>query len=215
MMNRRRLLLALSLAAFDSLGGRLMSGQTAHASTQSQGVDVDAILNDPEAPVGGNPEGDVTIVAFIDYNCPFCKKSDPDLRRLVATDGRIKLISKDWPILAETSVYGARLALAAKYQRHYETAHATLLALHGKQSSEASMLSAVKAAGVDMTRLDADLNAHSDAISALLKRNAAEADALGLKGTPVFLIGPYLVEAALNYDGFAEVVSKFRAQIGK
>jgi protein-disulfide isomerase len=214
-MNRRRLLLTLSLAAFPSLGGRPMRGQTAHASTQRQGVDVDAILNDPEAPIGGNPEGDVTVVAFIDYNCPFCKKSDPDLRRLVAADGRIKLIYKDWPILAETSVYGARLALTAKYQGYYETAHTALLALHGKQPSEASMLSAVKTAGVDMTRLDADLNAHGDAISELLKRNAAEADALGLKGTPVFLIGPYLVEAALNYDGFAEVVSKFRAQIGK
>ncbi len=66
-----------------------------------------------------------------------------------------------------------------------------------------------------MTQLDADINAHGDAIGDLLKRNAAQADALGLKGTPVFLIGPYLVEAALNYAGFSEVVSKFRAQIAK
>ena len=214
-MNRRRLLRTLSLAALAPLAARLLSDQIAQAAAQSNSVDVDAILNDPEAPVSGNPNGDVTIVAFIDYNCPFCKKSDPDLRRLAAADGKIKLIYKDWPILAETSVHGARLALAAKYQGKYETAHAALFALHGKQSSEASMLSAVKATGADMTQLDADLNAHGDAISDLLKRNAAQADALGLKGTPVYLIGPYLVKAALNYDGFSEAVSRFRAQIAK
>ena len=213
-MNRRRLLLTLSLA-LPSMAGRLISGQVALAATRAGGVDVDAILNDPEAPVGGNPEGDVTIVAFLDYNCPFCKKSDPDLRRLVARDGRIKLIYKDWPILAETSVYGARLALAANYQEKYEAAHAALFALHGKRSSELSMRSAVEAAGVDMARLDADLNAHGEAIGDLLERNAAQADALGLKGAPVFLIGPYLVEAALNYQGFSEAVSKFRSQIAK
>jgi protein-disulfide isomerase len=181
-MNRRRLLRTLSLVALASLAARLLSDRIAQAATQDHAVDVDAILNDPEAPVGGNPNGDVTIVAFIDYNCPFCKKSDPDLQRLAAADGKIKLIYKDWPILAEASVNGARLALAAKYQGKYEAVHAALFALHAKQSSKASMLSAVKAAGVDMTQLDADLNAHGDAISDLLKRNAAQADALGLKG---------------------------------
>ncbi len=77
------------------------------------------------------------------------------------------------------------------------------------------MRSAISAAGVDMPQLDADLGAHGEAIDALLRRNAAEADALGLKGTPVFLVGPYLVEAALNFDEFSEAVSKFRAQITK
>ncbi len=80
-MNRRRILLTLSFAALGWPGDRLMRGQRARAATQG-GVDVDAILDDPETPVVGNPQGDVPIVAFIDYNCPFCKRSDPDLRRL-------------------------------------------------------------------------------------------------------------------------------------
>ena len=215
MINRRRLLLALSVTPLVSLGGRFIPLEEARAAAPSTSVDIDAILDDPEAPVSGDPQGDVTIVAFVDYNCPFCKKSDPELRRLVAADGRIKLIDKDWPILAQSSVYGARLALAANYQGKYQAAHAALMALRGKRSSEAAMRDAVRAAGADMTQLDAALAAHGDAIGALIERNAAEASALGLKGTPVYLIGPYLVEAALDYDGFSQVVSRFRTQIAK
>ena len=214
-MDRRTLIRTAVVAVIALPGAMLVSGPGARAATPRSAVDVGAILDDPDSPVIGAPDGDVTIVAFIDYNCLFCKRSDPDLRRLVADDGRIKLIYKDWPILAQTSVYGARLALAAKYQGQYQSAHAALLALHGKRASEAGMTGAVKAAGVDMARLDADLKAHGAEIAALLARNEAQADALGLKGTPVFLIGPYLVEAALNYDGFSEVVSKFRARIAK
>ena len=94
-INRRRLLRTLSLVALASLAARLLSDRIAQAATQDHYVDVDAILDDPEARVGGSPNGDVTIVTFIDYNCPSCKKSDPDLRRFTAADGKIKLIYKD------------------------------------------------------------------------------------------------------------------------
>ena len=206
-MDRRRFLSALLVigAAFASRAGR---------TAASGGVDIHAILDDPDAPVGGNPDGDVTIVAFVDYNCPFCKRSEPDLQRLVASDGRIRLVFKDWPILARSSVTGARLALAAKYQGKYEAAHGALMALHGR-SSDSTMRGAVAAAGVDMTRLDEDLGARDRAIMELIRRNKAQADALHLQGTPVYLVGPYLVAASLNYDEFSDVVAKFRARIGK
>ncbi len=209
-MDRRRMVLSLSLA-----GASFLTGATAPDAAQPKAVDIHAILDDPRAPVGGNPDGDVTIVAFVDYNCPYCKRSEPDLQRLVSRDGRIKLIYKDWPILARSSVVAARLALAAKSQGKYEAAHAALMALRGPKGSEAAMRDAVAAAGVDMTRLDRDLKTHKAEIAALLKRNAGQADALGLQGTPVYLIGPYLVEAALDYDAFSDVVTKFRSQIGK
>jgi len=77
------------------------------------------------------------------------------------------------------------------------------------------MTGAVKAAGVDMNRLENDLQAHDAEISALLKRNLAQANALGLEGTPVFLIGPFKVAKALDYDEFKEIVADFRARIGK
>jgi protein-disulfide isomerase len=175
-----------------------------------QDIDVNAILHDPDAPVGGNPNGDVTIVAFLDYNCPFCKKATPELDRLVKTDGKIRLVYKDWPILSETSVAGAELALAAKYQDKYDIAHSALMAIHGTKIPEDRMRDALKTAGIDMTRLDTDLVAHQADIKALLKRNLAQADALGLKGTPVFLVGPFKVAAALDYKGFQKVVASAR-----
>ncbi|MBA8878994.1 DsbA family protein [Phyllobacterium myrsinacearum] len=175
----------------------------------AQDVDVNAVLSDPEAPTGGNPKGDVTIVAFLDYNCPFCKKSAPDLDKIVKTDGKIRLVYKDWPILTEASVYGAQLALAANYQGKYETAHAALMAIPGRKIGQDKMLAAVKASGVDMARLQSDLKKNGPNIMALLKRNLAQADSLGMNGTPTYLIGPFRT-STLDYPGFKEAVAEAR-----
>ena len=211
-MNRRDFLLG---AAF--LGG--LASPAALWSSKSLAavgaIDIGAILNDPEAPVAGNPKGDATIVAFMDYNCPFCKKSSPGLERFTYADGNIRLVYKDWPILSKSSVYGAQLALAAKYQGQYRAAHIALIGIRGGNASETGMTSAVRAAGVDMNRLEADLKAHEGDIAALLERNQRQAKALGLEGTPVYLIGPFMVAKALDYKEFKEIVTDFRARIGK
>ncbi len=204
-MNRR---FVLRLAA---VGAGLALQAAAPAFAEAGKIDVEAILNDPAAPVGGDPKGDVTIVAFLDYNCPFCKKATPELEKLVRTDGHIRLVYKDWPILSEASVYGAHLALAAKYQGEYERVHDALMAVPGRRNGEEAMLAAVKKSGADMDRLNADLKTHEADISALIKRNDEQARALGLEGTPVFLIGPFKVAAALDYDGFKKVVAQVRA----
>lgn len=172
----------------------------------------EAILNDPEAPVAGNPKGDVTIVAFFDYNCPYCKKSEPALQKLVKDDGHIRLVYKDWPILAATSVYGAEVALAAKYQGKYQAVHDVLMHIPGTRVSKQTMDKALHASGVDIAQLNKDLAAHGDAIRALLRRNNAQAEGMGFQGTPVYLIGPYKVAAALDYDGFKKVVTQVRAK---
>jgi protein-disulfide isomerase len=204
----RRTLLALIPAV--ALAPALLSPHTGEAFAQS--IDPNAILNDPEAPVSGNPKGDLTIVAFLDYNCPFCKKAEPDLLRLVKSDGRIRLVHKDWPILGDASVYGAQLALAARYQGRYEDVHRALMGIPGRKIPKERMLEAVSAAGVDMARLEADRTSHQGEIAALLQRNLDQADALGLQGTPVFLIGPLKVAAALDYDGFKQAVAQARAK---
>ena len=196
---RRRTFLTLALAAL------------ATSPALAAQVNVEEILNDPASPIGGDPKGDVTIVAFLDYNCPFCKKATPGLARAVKEDGHVRLVYKDWPILAPSSVDGAKLALAAKYQDKYEDAHAALMALKGR-STAAQMRAAVEGAGVDMARLDADLSAHAADIAALIKRNNAEAESLELQGTPVFLIGPFKVAAAIDYDEFKRVVGQARAR---
>ncbi|AYO83081.1 DsbA family protein [Methylobacterium brachiatum] len=206
----RRTLLALIPAV--ALAPALLSLAPQVEEAFAQGIDPNAILNDPEAPVSGNPNGDLTIVAFLDYNCPFCKKAEPDLLRLVKSDGHIRLVHKDWPILGEASVYGAQLALAAKYQGRYDDVHRALMGIPGRKISKERMLEAVSASGIDMARLEADRTSHQGEIAALLQRNLDQADALGLQGTPVFLIGPLKVAAALDYDGFKQAVAQARAK---
>jgi protein-disulfide isomerase len=179
------------------------------ASPALAAIDIDGILHDPETPTGGNPQGDVTIVAFTDYNCPFCKKSEPDLQKIVKDDGKIRLVYKDWPILAASSVYGARMALAARYQNAYERAHDALMAIPGPHIPADKMTAAIAAAGLDMTKLTADLEAHGDAITNILKRTMAQADSLSLQGTPTYLIGPFRA-GTLDYAGFKTAIADAR-----
>lgn len=182
------------------------------ALAQDPATTREMILNDPDAPVAGDPKGDVTIVAFLDYNCPYCKQSAPALEKLVKDDKGIRLVFKDWPILSATSVYGAKLALAAKYQGRYEAAHRALMALKGAKVPQDDMRAALAKAGVDMARLDADGAANDAAITALLKRNNAQATGMGFQGTPVYLVGPLLVAQAPDYDTFKEAVAQARAR---
>ena len=188
------LTLALALGATPTLAGK---------------VSLDDVLHDPDAPEGGNPKGNLTIVAFTDYNCPFCKKAEPDLARAVREDGNIRLVYKDWPILTQASVYGARMALAAQYQGGYERAHHALMSITGRAVSQEDMEQALAAAGIDMPRLKADLEAKKKDITALLARNMDQADALGLQGTPTYLVGP-LLASTLDYNGFREVIAAAR-----
>jgi len=212
LMDRRRFLHAAALAAASA---PLLAVVGARSVAAAGAIDVEAILNDPATPVAGDPAGDVTIVAFMDYNCPFCKKSSPNLEKFVDDDGKVRLVYKDWPILTDASVTGARLALAANYQGKYRQAHVAMMSVRGQKVDEASLRAAVKGAGIDMALLDADLKAHDADISALLKRNKDEADSLGLEATPVFLIGPFKVAKALDYDEFKATVADFRARIAK
>lgn len=184
-------------------------GLAGAGGARAGGIDVAAILNDPQAPTFGNPEGDVTIVAFLDYNCPYCKTAAPDLARVVKEDGRIRLVYKDWPILTEASVYGAQLALAARYQDRYETVHHALMSIPGRRIGEEKMLEAVAGSGVDLDRLMADLKGRISEIATLLKRNHAQAESLGLRGTPTYLVGP-LLASTLDYSSFKRAVAEAR-----
>jgi protein-disulfide isomerase len=175
-------------------------------------VSRESILNDPATPTTGNPKGDLTIVVFFDYNCPYCKQSEPELTRLVKTDGKIRLVYKDWPILTPDSIKGAQWALAAKYQNRYDDAHSAMMGIPGPKIPAERMREAIAASGVDMDRLDADLQSHEDDITKLLRRNLAQANSLGLTGTPAYIVGQYRVTQALNYEGFKRVAADARAR---
>ena len=196
-----RLLSALAFCA--------LALSAAPAAAQSD-VSREMIVGDPAAPVAGDPKGDVTIVAYLDYNCGFCKKSAPALDRLVKSDGKIRLVYKEWPILSETSVVGAKLALAAKYQGKYREAHQALMGIVGAKIPTEKMTAALTSAGIDMARLKADAATHNAEITAAIKRNDAQARGMGFRGTPVYLVGPLLVAAPLDDAGFKEAVSQAR-----
>ncbi|MCK1492126.1 DsbA family protein [Bradyrhizobium sp. 180] len=172
----------------------------------------DMIFNDPETPTGGNPNGDLTIVDFFDYNCPYCKGAAKPLEKVVKADGNIRLVYKDWPILHPTSIIGARLALGAKYQGKYLPVHHALMNIDGYGVEQERMIEATHNAGVDVAQLDSDMATHADDIARLVKRNLNIAEAIGLQGTPGFLVGPFKVNQALNEQGFVRVVADARAR---
>ena len=106
---RRRALLGLAIAP-----------GSARAQSDDENVLTEAlVLRDPDIPVAGNPNGDITIVEYFDYQCPYCRKLEPELRQVVQDDGKVRLVLKDWPILGPVSVVAARMALACKYQDKY------------------------------------------------------------------------------------------------
>jgi len=202
---RRHLLNLLALIVF------AFAALPCAAATESTQNFIDSVLNDPAAPIAGNPKGDVVIVAFLDYNCPYCRRATPILDRLVANDPNVKLVYKDWPILAPSSIVAAKVALAANYQGKYQAAHDALMAIKLRPATQDLIKQAVAKAGVDLKRLDKDLAAHNDAISALLQRNNDQANALHLQGTPVFLVGPYLIFGALDEANLKSLVTKLHA----
>lgn len=199
-IDRRGLLFGLAALAAVGLATRV----------RADDLSAEMVLNDPDAPVGGNREGSLTIVSFFDYNCPFCKRTVEPLNAVLASDGDIRHVYKDWPILAQSSAYGARLALAAKYQDRYEDAYDALMKIEGGRVPEQRMRDALRDAGFDMAQLEAEARRRDSQIVTLLQRNAMQAEGLGLRGTPVFLIGQFLVASALDEAGFRQVVRDAR-----
>jgi protein-disulfide isomerase len=167
------------------------------------------ILRDPAIPVLGNADGDITIVEYYDYQCPYCRKISPELAKVVRDDGHVRLVFKDWPIFGGPSIYAARLTLAAKYQDKFAEAHEALISLKDKLS-EAKVDVAISAAGIDLARAKADLAAKGSEIDAVLARNHEQAMGLGFQGTPAFIIGRFRVPGAPNAQAFKQAIADAR-----
>lgn len=165
---------------------------------------------DKVAPMVNVKNYDITIVEYTDYQCPFCRKVHPELKKLAATDKKVRIIYRDWPVFGDASVAAARVALASKYQGKHAAVHDALMNTSRPMNDAAIKAAAIKA-GVNWTRLEADLKANRGEIDGLLQRNNEQAEALGLRGTPAFLVGNFLVEGAMDYAGLKDAVAKARA----
>lgn len=200
LFNRRALLLA---------GAGIGLSLPFDAQAKRRAPTLDEVLHDPQVPVLGNPQGDVTIAEFFEYQCPSCKLVHPHLEKLVADDGHIRFIMKDWPIYGDVSRYASRMALAAQYCGRYRDAAHALMHTNERLSS-ARVDTVLRAAGIDVGIVRDALELHMKDIDALLARNEAQAKALGLLGTPAFVVGTRLYPRAMHVQDLRQAIDNAR-----
>ena len=167
------------------------------------------VLRDPDIPAAGNPDGDISIVEWFDYNCPYCRKIAPELQQVVQDDGKIRFVLKDWPILGEVSKVASRMALAARYQDKFMAAHEAMIGVSSKLT-EPRINELLAGAGLDMDRLKRDLATNAKAIDTILARNHDQAVAFGFKGTPSFIVGKFRIPGILTMAEFELVIADAR-----
>ena len=168
----------------------------------------EALERDPNAPVLGNPDGDVTVVEFFDYNCPYCRRVKPHMEALLATDPNVRVVYREWPILGEGSVFAARAALASRNQGKYEEFHWAMMELSGR-AEEASVMRAAEDIGLDVVQLRRDMNAPE--IDEHIATSMRLSRAMGFSGTPSFVIGDSLAPGLIDADQMISLVNQARA----
>ena len=189
---------------------RLQDQQRAGAANQDQAAvasHADQLFRDLGTPVGGNPQGDVTLVEFFDYNCPYCRKVAPAMEEVERSDPKLRIVYKEFPILGPNSEFAARAALAADRQGKYIALHKALFASSGVVD-EARVLAVASELGIDVERLKADMQ--DPAIAAAIARNLDLAQALRITGTPGFVIGEQVFRGAAETATLNSLIKRAR-----
>ncbi len=167
----------------------------------------EAIFNSPRGVTLGNKDGDVTFVEFFDYNCGYCKRAMADMLNLIKTDPKLKVVLKEFPVLSEGSVEAAKVAVAVRMQdasgKKYLDFHQRLLGGRGP-ADKARAMAAAKDAGLDTARIEKDLA--SPEVRATIEENFKLAEAMGMNGTPSYVIGKQVVIGAVGLDSLKEKV---------
>lgn len=180
----------------------------AQAAAEVLDTEKATLENDPNAPVLGNPEGDVTVVEFFDYNCPYCRRVKPEMEALLAADPNVRVVYREWPILGEGSVFAARAALASRNQGKYEEFHWAMMQLK-QRAEEATIIRVAEDIGLDVAQLRRDMNAPE--IEEHIQTSMRLAQSLGFSGTPSFVIGDSLAPGLIQADQMIELVDQARA----
>lgn len=167
----------------------------------------DRIERHPMTPVSGNPDGDVTVVEFFDYNCPWCKKSLSELVELEKEDPNLRFVWKEFPVLSALSVYAARAAMAADRQGKYMEFHLAVMS-GGRIASEEQVLKIAEKVGLDMDRLAADMK--DPAITEYLQETMQLAETLGISGTPSFVIGDHIAGGYISKEEMRKLIDQAR-----
>ena len=158
----------------------------------------DKIFNDPDQVVLGNPDGDVTLVEFFDYNCGYCRSALPDLATLLAEDPNLRVILKEFPILSNESIDAARIGvLVGKSDVDYWTFHETLFTSRTQVDKQAALDAA---AGLGLSTVSLELDMGSDAVAKAIQTSYEIARALNITGTPTYIIGNEIIPGAIGLD---------------
>jgi protein-disulfide isomerase len=186
----------------DQRQARMTEGASKHAAD---------LFNRPGSIVVGNPKGDVTIVEFFDYRCGPCRRLMPELAQLLKQDGNVRLIMKEFPILSPESELAAQAALAASRQGKYWDFH--LAMMQAEEVTPNSIMATAKTVGLDIAKLNADME--SKQIADVITRNRALAESLGVDATPTFYVGETPYAGALPLSELKEAVAAARRKAGK
>src|SRR5208283_2191519 len=172
-------------AVIDALKAEKQKEEAATAENRRKAIaqNRSALLSDPDSAVGGNPKGDVTLVEFFDYRCPYCKQMEPTMQALIKEDGKLRIVYKEFPILGPVSVFASRVAIASRKQGKYEEFRSQMMSLKGTIDQDAVMKTAASA-GLDLAKLKTDMAAPE--VDKIIQRNYALAQTLGIDGTPGF-----------------------------
>jgi len=175
-------------------------------------ANAEAIFNDGHSFVGGNPDGDITIVEFLDYRCGFCKRAHPEVKELLSSDGNIRYIVKEFPILGDQSVLASRFAIAVQMvegETAYAKVNSTLMTFRGNISEE-SLSNMAAEMGFDAAEVFEIMN--GDAVKTAIESNRALAQRLQINGTPSFVFENQMLRGYVPLDGMRQVVDEIRAE---
>ncbi len=166
------------------------------------------LQNDPGAPVLGNPDGDITLVEFTDYNCGFCRRSQPEIAQLLALAPDLRLVIRELPVFGPGSRFAAEAALAADMQGEYPQFHAALMAMNGR-ADRISVLREAHRLGMDLARLQHDMS--QPAVADHIAQSLHLAEEMEIMGTPTWVIGDRVIFGFLPADELSEVIAEARA----
>ena len=170
-----------------------------------------ALERDPTAPVLGNPDGDVTLTEFFDYNCPFCREMIDPIHRLILSDPNLRVVFREWPVFGADSEDAARVSLASLSQGRYWQMHKAMFSIRGKANADTARQAAAKA-GLDWTRLEQDIQ--SERVERHITNSFLLAEHMGLMGTPSFVAGDEGAFGKYSLDDLKGLVQRARETLG-
>lgn len=170
-----------------------------------------AVIDDPVTPKRAGASFNVSVVEFFDYNCPYCRRMEPVIAALLKTDPKVRIVYRDWPIFGPASREASRAAIASQWQDRHTAFHAALMTSPARLDS-AGIRAAATRAKLDWPRLQRDLKTRGGEIDALLARTDAIANAIGVNGTPVLIVGSQVAPGAVDLPTLRRMVATARAK---